>query len=118
VREHLERLNVDVAPYKTIKVQLTAAKNDLRVVRKNFVTLLEEAQSEMDATAAELLVLTILKGDLRRELTQRVQAHRQEVVSAVENWWTKYSLTLPSIALERETSKARLDGLLERLGYG
>jgi hypothetical protein len=58
------------------------------------------------------LVLGILKGDLRGELDRRVTAHRQAVVSAVENWWQKYRVTLRDIEGERDAAKGRLDGFL------
>jgi type I restriction enzyme M protein len=71
----------------------------------------------LDALQAQVLVLGILKGDLRRELDRRVAVHRQTVVSAVENWWGKYRVTLRDIEGKRDRAKVRLDGFLKQLGY-
>ena len=113
----MERLEAEVAPYKAIKSQLTAAKRELKALKKDFADRMEEAQSEVDGERAEALVLEILADDLRRELDRRVAGHRQEVVTAVETWWGKYQVTLRDIELERETTKDRLDGFLKELGY-
>ena len=116
VRADLERLEAEIAPYEAIKSQLTTAKRELKALKKNFADRLEEA-SKVDGDQAQKLVLNILKEDLLQELERRVAAHRQDVVSAVENWWTKYHVPLRDIERDREAATTRLDGFLEELGY-
>ena len=55
--------------------------------------------------------------DLVAELGRRVVTHRQAVVAAVENWWSKYRVTLRDIEGSRDGAKRRLDGFLRELGY-
>ena len=43
--------------------------------------------------------------------------HRQQVVTAVENWWNTYRVTLRDIERDRDTAKVRLNGFLKELGY-
>jgi type I restriction enzyme M protein len=105
------------AEIKDLKRKLSAAKSRLKTLQQSFVDRLEDAQAGLDFRQAQVLVLGILKGDLRRELERRVTAHRQAVVEAVENWWGKYRVTLRAIELERDEAKARLDGFLKELGY-
>jgi type I restriction enzyme M protein len=109
---------VSEAELKALKKKLSAAKLKVKAAKKGFADRLEEAQAQVDAEQAQVLVLDILRADLLRELERRVTAHRQEVVSTVENWWDKYRVTLRDIEGERDTAKVQLDGFLKGLGYG
>jgi type I restriction enzyme M protein len=39
------------------------------------------------------------------------------MVTAFENWWEKYRVTLPTIEHERSVATASLAGFLKELGY-
>ncbi len=106
------------AEVKELKKQLSSAKKRLKSLQKSFVERLESARDELDEAQAQTLVLGIFQADLQRELDRKVTAHRQAVVTAVENWWDKYQVTLQVIEGERDDAKARLDGFLKELGYG
>ncbi len=105
------------AEIKALKKKLNAAKKKLKTLHKGFAERLQAAQEELDAAQSEELVLDILRADLRRELDRRVVTHRQAAVTAVENWWSKYQVTLRSVERERDRAKTRLDGFLKELGY-
>jgi len=105
------------AEVKALKKKLTAAKKQLKAKRGRFEVRLVAAQQELQGDEARELVLTILKADLVSELDRRVVAHRQEVVATVENWWSKYRLTLRDIEGSQIELKNRLDGFLAELGY-
>ena len=105
------------AEVKALKKQLTTAKARLKTLKQGFIDRLEDAQAGLTTDQARTLVLNILKADLRQELDRRVAAHRQAVVSAFENWWSKYRVTLRDIESERDAAKGRLDEYLEELGY-
>jgi type I restriction enzyme M protein len=105
------------AEIKALTRELSATKKTLKSLHKSFADRLEDAQGGLNAAQSQELVLGILKGDLSKELDRRVTAHRQAVVSAVENWWDKYRITLRDIEAERNAAKGRLDGFLKELGY-
>lgn len=117
VRDRLSRLAEDVAPYKTIKSDLAVARKTLRTLKASLVERLQAARAELNAEQAQELVLAGLCADLEHEVDRRVAAHRQVVVSAVENWWSKYRVTLQDVEGERDDTKGRLDGFLMELGY-
>ena len=102
---------------KALKKKLAAAKKKLKALQKGFADRLVSAQSEMGDEQAQVLVLRVLENDFRRELDRRVTAHRQAVVAAVENWWSKYRVTLRDIEVERDSAKVGLDGFLQELSY-
>lgn len=105
------------AEEKELKRQLTAAKKTLKALHKTFVERIEQARIALADDAVRELVLGILKADLGKELNRYVDAHRQNVVAAVENEWDKYRVTLLASEREREIAKTRLDGFLKELGY-
>jgi type I restriction enzyme M protein len=117
VQVRLAELEEELAPYKTIKNQITSQSKVLKALRVKFAERLIAAQQEVVASGAEAFVLDLLKADLERELDRRVNAHRQAIVSVVENWWSKYRVTLRDIEGERDAAKAKLDGFLKELGY-
>jgi type I restriction enzyme M protein len=102
---------------KELKKELRQAKKTLKALRQGFVERLRAAQSELTDDAAQDLVLGILRDDLKAQLDRAITAHRQAVVSAVENWWDKYQVTLRDIEGERDAAKAKLEGFLKELGY-
>lgn len=105
------------AELKALKTKLGAAKKQLKALQTTFAQRLEVAQRELNDDSARELVLGLLRADLERELDRRVSAHRQLLVNAVENWWTKYHVTLRDIEAERDAAKTKLDGFLKELGY-
>ncbi len=106
------------AEVKALKQKLNATKKSLKALQTSFADRLEAAQGEVDGDRAREFVMGLLKADLERELERRVNAHRQLVVSVIENWWSKYRVTLRDIEGERDSAKAKLDGFLKELGYG
>jgi type I restriction enzyme M protein len=105
------------AEIKALKKSLSEAKAQMRALHKGLAERLEAAQAGMDATQARVLVLDLLKAELRQELDRRMAAHRQTVVAAVEEWWDKYRVTLAEVEDKRAVSMRHLHGLVKELGY-
>lgn len=105
------------AEEKELKRQLTAAKKTLKVLHKTFAERIEQARIALGTDAVRELVLGILKADLGKELSRYVDAHRHEMIAAVENVWDKYRVTLRSVEGQRGAAKSRLEGLLKELGF-
>ena len=102
---------------KGLKRELTATKKKLKMLKAGFVKQLEKAHSALSGDEAQELVLDLLFNDLRAVLDRSIAADRQTIVSAVENWWDKYSVTLKDVEGEREEAMDKLDGFLKELGY-
>jgi len=105
------------AEKKALKTRLTAAKKTLKQLKAALADRLEKANAELTDKGATELVLNLLKADLKTVLDLAVNAHRQQVVAAVENWWDKYRVTLRDIEKGRDDAKTRLDSFLKELGY-
>lgn len=102
---------------KALKKQLAEAKKEIRAKQQGFAKKLSEARSKLDERASRDLVLTILRADLDAILTKHVGDRRQQIVSAFENWFDKYRVTLTSIEQERDAVAASLRTFLGGLGY-
>ncbi|MEQ1501775.1 MAG: class I SAM-dependent DNA methyltransferase [Myxococcota bacterium] len=102
---------------KAAKSDRTAAKKKLKKLKAAFAERLEKERSALTVPRARDLVLDLLVADLLRQVDQRVSAHRDRVVAAIENWWDKYRVTLRTLERDRDATKTRLDGFLRELGY-
>ena len=78
---------------------------------------LNSAVDVLDEKKAADLLLTILRNDMEAILVRCIDAHRQQVVIAFENWWDKYRVTLAAIERERDTAAKTLQVFLQGLGY-
>ena len=108
---------VDDAQLKEWKRQLGALKKDIKVQEKGFAQRLNAAVDALDEAGAAALLLAILRHDMQVILDRHINAQRQQVVAAVENWWDKYSLTLTSIQQARDRAATQLDAYLKGLAY-
>ena len=93
-------------------------KKKLKLLQSDFLKQLDVAIGNLDEAAAQGLALAILREGIEDILGRRVVEHRSHVSVEVEGWWDRYRVTLLSIERERNVTAAKLQGFLERLGYG
>jgi len=108
---------VDEAQLMEWKRQLSALKKELRVKEQGFAQRLNAAVDALDDAGANALLLTILRNDMQTLLERYIGAQRQQVVSAVENWWDKYRVTLAAIEEQRDAAASTLHQFVRALGY-
>lgn len=102
---------------KALKKKLGTVRKELKDLRGSVARRLQAAQAELGGEQARALALGIFGNALSEALTRRRGNHHLEVVSAVENWWGKFRVTLRDIERERDTAKEKLDGFLKELCY-
>ena len=86
-------------------------------MQQEFITKLAKARAELTASQERDLVLRLAKDDLAVHLGAYVTAHRQQIITTLENWWDKYAVSLRQIEAERDAASAELTGFLRGLGY-
>jgi len=117
-RQDIARLEQDKKGQTHVKTnQLKVAKKQLKELQKQFIKRVHEAHDTLSDDECRNMVLDILNEKLSGHLEGYVTAHRQEVVTAVENWWDKYRVTLKDIEGEREEAVKTLGGFVRELGY-
>jgi type I restriction enzyme M protein len=100
-----------------LKKDLAGVKRQQKSMQQEFITKLGKARAELTATQERDMVLRLAKNDLATHLDAYVTAHRQQIITALENWWNKYAVSLHQIETERAASGTRLAGIFEDLGY-
>ncbi|MEX8504385.1 N-6 DNA methylase [Leptothrix ochracea] len=108
---------VDEAQLKEWKKQLTALKKEIKAKEQGFALRMNAAVDGLDESGAAELLLEILRNDMEVILGRYVSTQRQEVGSALENLWDKYSVTLTSIERDRECASQKLAAFLKGLNY-
>ena len=108
---------VDEAELKEWKRKLGAMKKEIKAKKQTFAQRLHAAVDSLDEAGAAALLLAILRNDMQVILERYVNAQRQQVVTAVENWWDKYAVTLTQVETDRQTAAASLRGFLQGLRY-
>ncbi|MDH6089651.1 N-6 DNA methylase [Umezakia ovalisporum] len=105
------------AEIKKLKQELLQVKKILTKLKEDLIKQLDNARKQLMMEQCQRLVLDIAKDDLENQLNRYVNAHRQLVISSLENWWDKYRVTLRDIEAKRDDAAKRLDGFLRGLGY-
>jgi type I restriction enzyme M protein len=105
------------AEIATLKKELTVAKKRAKALEQEFVTKLKAAQNELSPEDVQRLVLRILRTDLTNHLDSYVAKQRRVVVNALDNWWSKYAVTLHEVEAERRDASAKLASFFQELGY-
>ena len=105
------------AEIKKLKQELMQVRKKIAKLKDDLVKRLESARAELAMEECQQLVLAIAREDLEAQLNRYVTAHRQQVISAIENWWDKYRVTLREIEAKRDVAARRLDAFLRGLGY-
>lgn len=105
------------ADIKKLKQDLSQVKKILTKFKEDLIKQLDNARKQLMMEQCQRLVLDIAKEDLENQLNRYVNAHRQQVISSLENWWDKYRVTLRDIEAKRDDAAKRLDSFLRGLGY-
>jgi len=110
-------LEAKLAPYDAICDRLKAARKHLRDLEEALLERLDSARAGLTPVQARDLALDLAREALVRVLTAGVAAHRQQIVTAVENVWDKYRVSLAARESARAEVAGKLNGMLEELGY-
>ena len=106
------------AELAALKKNATAVKKQQKAMQQEFITRLGKARAELTAVVERDLVLRLAKNDVVNHLDVYVTTHRQQIITALENWFNKYAVPLDMIEAERQTAAAKLVAFLQELGYG
>ncbi len=117
VEQEIRELEEKLAPYNEILEKLKEAKKKYKELQRRFIERLREAREGLTENECVTLVLEILKGKLTGHIESYVDAHRQDVIAAVQNWWDKYKVTLRDIALRQEIGEEKMQQIMVNLGY-
>ncbi|MCY1298802.1 hypothetical protein D9M70_483040 [compost metagenome] len=108
---------VEEAQLKAWKAELTKLKKQLKTQQENFASHLNQAVAGLDEPQAGELLRTILHNDMQAIVERYIAVQRKQIVTAFENWWDKYRVTLNEIEQKRDAASVALRQMLMGLGY-
>ena len=89
----------------------------LKAKKESFAAHINAAVDGLSPEQAAELLLTILHNDMRAIVERHMAAQRKAIVTAFENWWDKYRVTLTEIEGKRDAAAQALQGFLKGLRY-
>lgn len=105
------------AESRRLKADLVTTKSTLKRLEKDFFARLQTAAAQLDSESEELLVLDVLRSDLRDRLGADIAVDRRHLISLYRVWADKYAITLRSLESARDEAAVRLNRYLKDLGY-
>ena len=117
VFSELTALQEELAPYETIKTQLTSARALYRTLSNEFVNELKSRCGAMNEDQKRALVLELFAQDAQVGLDAVLAEKRQELVQLVEALWDKYRVTLTDLRAGRHDAEVRLSAFLQAMRY-
>ena len=105
---------------KTDKKKINALNKDKAALKQRIAktnTLLETINGQLTDVEAKQLILKKLYDIAGNELERYLNAEMRQLVSRVENLWSKYAVSTQEMEQSRVFTQERLYGFLEGLGY-
>ena len=118
IEAEIRELEELLKPYDGILDQLKECKKRFKTLQKKFIKRLHEARDALSKKDCRESVLVILNEKLTGHLDSYVAAHRQAVITTIENWWDRYRTSLLEIDKHRNIIEKNLSTMLKGLGYG
>lgn len=113
----LQPILEQIAVFDELRNALKEVKKELADRKKAFADHLNLAVDGLPPKEAATLLLTILHDDMKRIVERYITKQRQQIVSAFENWWDKYKVTLTEIEHDRDQAAKQLQAFLKGLKY-
>ena len=102
---------------KELKANISAAKRQMKQLEAEFVSQLSQSAVKLDDEAKELLVLRIIKSDLKERLDAQVAAGRRSLADCYWKWSDKYAVGLRDLETRCDFANQRFNAYLQELGY-
>ena len=117
IEASLQPILDQIAVFDELRNALKEVKKELADRKKVFADHLNLAVDGLLPKEAATLLLTILHDDMKRIVERYITNQRQQIVSAFENWWDKYKVTLTEIESDRDQAAKQLQAFLKGLKY-
>lgn len=117
VRQEIESLEADLAPYERVKTQLAEARARFRALIEQFVGELKARCGVMSAEENRVMVLNLFMLDVETGLGIAIGDKRQLAIGLIERLTDKYRTTLTELRSERSALERVLQGNLSNLSY-
>ncbi|MBU2513994.1 N-6 DNA methylase [bacterium] len=117
IDEKVDGIDTRLETHTSLESELKNLKTNIREAEKKKDALLEEARKKITEDQARVLILERFKTLLLTEYQGYLRQYRQELITKVENLWSKYAVTVKEILKERDQEAEQLNEFLVELGY-
>jgi type I restriction enzyme M protein len=102
---------------KELKKKARALKSEAKETKGNLVKRMHDARRNFAADDLTAIVRSVLFIPLSQGVTSRVNARREMIVQAATGIYERYSISLSSLEVNRESAKDELGRTLQMIGY-
>lgn len=110
-------IETKLARHTELAKELKTCKATIKEVKEKKAELVEKAREKITPEEAKALILERWKDTLHTTVMDYVNRYERELITELENRYTKYCNTLTSILDSRENAAKQLDHFLMELGY-
>ena len=117
VRQEIESLQADLAPYERVKTQLAEARARFRALIEQFVGELKARCAVMPDAEKQSVVLELFVSDVHTGSVMATNEKQQFLVTRIERIWDKYNVTLSTFRAQRADAETLLGRALTGMNY-
>ncbi|MBX9867755.1 MAG: type I restriction-modification system subunit M [Burkholderiales bacterium] len=115
--KHNQELNQQIQQHDKLVEELKQLKKETKALEERKTELVEQARQQINPDQAQQLIITRWERTLYTTFHTYLKQYLQSFIAAIENLYSKYTVTLKQLETERDTEKLILDQFLKELGY-
>lgn len=115
--KHNQELNQQVQQHDKFVEELKQLKKETKALEERKTELVEQARQQINPDQAQQLIITRWERTLYTTYYTYLKQYLQSFIAAIENLYSKYTVTLKQLETERDAEKLVLDQFLKELGY-
>lgn len=115
--KHNQELNQQIQQHDKLVEELKQLKKETKALEERKTELVEQARQQINPDQAQQLIITRWERTLYTTYYTYLKQYLQSFIAAIENLYSKYTVTLKQLETERDAEKLVLDQFLKELGY-
>ena len=115
--KHNQELNQQIQQHDKLVEELKQLKKETKALEERKTELVEQARQQINPDQAQQLIITRWERTLYTTYLAYLKQYLQSFIAAIENLYSKYTVTLKQLENERDTEKLVLNQFLKELGY-
>lgn len=115
--KHNQELNQQIQQHDKLVEELKQLKKETKALEERKTELVEQARQQINPDQAQQLIITRWERTLYTTYHAYLKQYLQSFIAAIENLYSKYTVTLKQLETERDAEKLVLDQFLKELGY-
>ncbi len=115
--QRIQEIDDQLARHTALEGELKQLKANIREVEKQKDEMIAAARAKISEVDAKRLILERFQRLLTEQFDGYLRQYERAFISAVENLWHKYAVTMKQILAERGQHAAMLNQFMKELGY-